>query len=220
MKRILLLVVCLMTSVAIYAQANKVYSCAYDGYVNMRQQPTTKSAKVGQFRNGPEGATVLENLGSWLKIRTANGITGYVLSRFVQDTPTVAYTGRVSADWVEGIWMSGFPITIYGNGYWETGNDWCFAKGYYIMQNNEVKLVTVLRLNDSYQWVKVSPYDEEVSILEIDEQRGTLGGNKKYHLPQTFSGPREEGYPSFHSIAELRARAKVVAEEVRKARGK
>lgn len=220
MKRILLFIVCLMTSVSIYAQ-ERVYSCAYDGFVNIRQQPTNQSAKLGQFRNGPDGATLLEDLGTWMKICTADGITGYVLSRYVQYTPTVAYTGRVSANWVEGIWPVGFEISIYNNGYWETGNDWCFAKGYWIMQNNEVKLVTVLQLNDNYQWVKVdTESSENIQILEIDEYAKTLGGVKKSYLPSTYNGYREGGYPGIYSLTELRAHGKSVGAEVRKAMGR
>jgi hypothetical protein len=153
-----------------------------------------------------------------MKICTADGITGYVMSQYVQKTPTVAYTGKVSANWVEGLWGS---YVIYNNGYWEAGNDWCNTKGYWIMQNNEVKLVTVLQLDGSFRWAKVDPDDSDnVEILEIDESAKTLGGYKKPYLPATYSGYKEHGYPDIFSIADLRARGKTIGAEVRKALGK
>ena len=36
-----------------------VYSNSYDGYLNVRAQPTTKSQVLGTLRNGPEGAVLL-----------------------------------------------------------------------------------------------------------------------------------------------------------------
>jgi hypothetical protein len=89
------------------------------------------------------------------------------------------------------------------------------------MQNNEVKLVTVLQLNDNYQWVKVdAESSENIQILEIDEYAKTLGGSKKLYLPATYSGYREQGYPSIYSLTELRAHGKSVGAEVRKAMGR
>lgn len=65
----------------------KVYSNAYDGYLNVRAQPTTKSQVVGKLNNGPEGAELLGVEGKWSKVRV-NGVEGYVSSAYVQSTPT------------------------------------------------------------------------------------------------------------------------------------
>ena len=40
--------------------SEKVYSNAYDGYVSIRVEPSSKSEKIGEFRNGPDGAILLE----------------------------------------------------------------------------------------------------------------------------------------------------------------
>ena len=68
----------------------KVYANAYDGFVNIRQAPQNKTPVLGVLRNGPEGAILLGIEGDWTKIN-CNGIVGYVLSKYVQDTPTKEY---------------------------------------------------------------------------------------------------------------------------------
>lgn len=68
----------------------RVYSNAYDGYVNIRQTPQSKAPIVGVLHNGPEGAVLLGTEGEWKKI-DCNGIVGYVYEKYVQDTPTEVY---------------------------------------------------------------------------------------------------------------------------------
>ena len=65
----------------------KVYSKAYDGYLNVRAQPTTKGQILGRLSNGPEGAELLGVEGKWTKVRV-NGVVGYVWSADLQSTPT------------------------------------------------------------------------------------------------------------------------------------
>ena len=68
----------------------KVYSNAYDGFVNIRQAPESDAPIVGVLRNGPEGAILLGTEGEWKHIN-CNGIEGYVFYQFVQDTPTEVF---------------------------------------------------------------------------------------------------------------------------------
>lgn len=156
MKRLLLLVL-MLQSATLFAQnanvkysgnakpGNKVYSCAYEGYVNMRPGPSYEAPKLTiKFKNGSTGAVLIQNLGEWMKI-DYNGKEAYIPSRFVQDEPTVAYTGNATASEIAGVWNVRGPyniINIYDNGYWMAfGNYFPLAYGYYIMQNNEVKLI-------------------------------------------------------------------------------
>ena len=67
-----------------------VYSNAYDGFVNIRQAPESKSPILGVLKNGPEGAILLGTEGEWKKI-DCNGIVGYVYEEYVQDSPTEVY---------------------------------------------------------------------------------------------------------------------------------
>ena len=71
-------------------QVSKVYSNAYDGYVNIRQAPLSNAPILGVLHNGPEGAVLLGVEGEWKKI-DCNGIVGYVYEKYVQDTPTEVY---------------------------------------------------------------------------------------------------------------------------------
>ena len=51
------------------ADENRVYSCAFDGYTNIRQEASSKAAAIGKLKNGPEGAEFLglEGDGIYLK---------------------------------------------------------------------------------------------------------------------------------------------------------
>ena len=162
MKRLLIVVLSVLLSTLTLSAQNanvkysgdaqpgeKVYSCAYDGFVYMRQTASFNAAKVGKFKNGPTGATLISNLGEWMEINY-NGVRGYVPSRFVQDEPTVACTGSATVNDITGMWRAGFfgPLSIYNNGYWSLfGNYFDVAYGYYILQNNEIKLIAVKEIS-------------------------------------------------------------------------
>lgn len=64
------------------ATTNLVFADSYDGFVNIRQQPSGKSAILGTLVNGGEGAVYLGSSGSWYKI-SLNGIVGYVKNDYV-----------------------------------------------------------------------------------------------------------------------------------------
>ena len=165
MKRLLIVVLSMLLSTLTLSAQNanvkysgdaqpgeKVYSCAYDGFVYMRQTASFNAAKVGKFKNGPTGATLISNLGEWMEINY-NGVRGYVPSRFVQDEPTVAYTGSATVNDITGMWYVGFfgPLSIYNNGYWSLfGNYFDVAYGYYILQNNEIKLIAVKEISPNH----------------------------------------------------------------------
>ena len=193
-----------------------VYSCAFEGHLNMRAQPSFSAKIVGKFRNGPHGAFRLKNLGGWSLVEV-NGVVGYVVSRYLQHTPTIPYTGRVGLSWIEGVWLcehhSG--ICIYNNGFWSAGYDYPSAMGYYVMQNNEVKLVTVIELNyDGPKWdwtgAKGLP-NEKGGIYKINERAGTLEGLTKngYCPPYEHEGEFE------YSLATFREEGEYVAKQVR-----
>lgn len=194
-----------------------VYSCAFEGHLNMRAQPSFKAKIVGKFRNGPHGAFRLKNLGGWSLVEV-NGVVGYVVSRYLQHTPTIPYTGRVGLSWIEGCWWlpcSGY--CIFNNGYWECGYNSAFAMGYYIMQNNEIKLVEVCHKPDAYRegWVKSNPNDpNNITILKINERACTLGEGSKMEFTPLDEGECDD-YPFIHSLSEFREHGEYVAKQVR-----
>lgn len=56
-----------------------VYCCSSDGFVNIREKPTTQSAILGKLTAGGRGAQVLDSSGKWWKVED-NAIKGYVHS--------------------------------------------------------------------------------------------------------------------------------------------
>lgn len=180
---------------------NRVFSCGYDGFVNMRGWPSYKSRVIAQFRNGPEGAALLEHRGEWTKI-DMGGIVGWVPTKYVWHTPTVAYTGYVDIDWVAGAWIDsgGYGFVLYSNGYWEYGYNFPVERGYYIMQNNEVKLVGVCTLRDAdtcadkWDWSgAIGSSNDSGLILKIDEITGKLGELEKSPFLTESEGEEYEG---------------------------
>ena len=158
-----------------------VYSRAYDGFVNIRKKPSFSAEIVGKFKNGPDGATLLENLGDWVKIDYF-GTVGYVLAKHVQRTPTVAFYGNVDGPWLEGIWQGSEAsdyayLFIYDNGTYEWGMEFATEQGRYILQNNEIKFTLVYDENGGNR-----PF---ANTLPIHKSSNRLGD---YHrIPYTSS---------------------------------
>lgn len=63
-----------------------VYSNCYDGYLNVRAEPSSKSQILGRLTNG-QGAELLGVEGNWCRVRV-NGVVGYVSNSYIQSTPT------------------------------------------------------------------------------------------------------------------------------------
>lgn len=163
----------------------RVYACAYDAFVNIREAPEAKAPILGVFRNGPEGAVLLGTEGEWTKI-DCNGIVGYVVSKYVQDTPTVAYTGTATLDDIAGIYTrpGGGGLYLWYDGTWESGYNWPNDWGHYILQNNEVKLIPTGTANgdpDPNSWEEYDKATSEANseVLPIDLAQHKVGENKK-----------------------------------------
>lgn len=108
------------TAEAIAAAGPKVYSNCYDGYLNVRAQPTTQSQILARLNNGPDGAELLGVEGSWSKVRV-NGVVGYVSSKYLQSTPTDPVyidASAVVGKWAQdcGLSNSYNILTINSNG--------------------------------------------------------------------------------------------------------
>lgn len=217
MKRFFLLLMAILllspsgiiaTEVSAQTNEKRIYSCAFDGFVNMREEPSSSAKKVGKFNNGPEGAVLLEHLGEWVKI-DASGTIGYVPTKYTQETPTIAYTGDVSVDWIEGIWkQGGTSLKIYNNGTWEKGYDFEQARGKYILQNNEIKFMTT-RSHDKMAFNEVLPINREENRLG-DYERGD------FLTPEEYEEMSEEDGYDYGSVSkeEFRAAGKQLLEEI------
>ena len=89
-----------------------VFSNSYDGYLNVRAQPSSKSQVVGTLHNGPNGAELLGVEGKWTKVRI-NGVEGYVWSANIQSTPTEPVHINASAVVGDWVWSNGSKINEY-----------------------------------------------------------------------------------------------------------
>ena len=49
-------------------------------------------------------------------------------------------------------------LNVFDNGYWERGYDYAFERGYYVLERDSIKFVTVCRLKDSDPWADVWVY--------------------------------------------------------------
>lgn len=99
-----------------------LYSNAYDGYVNIRQAPTTKSAIIGVLRNGEEFVEKIGEDGNWMAVEWENGI-GYVHKNMVGTKPWKAFNLNITADQIEGVY------------YADTGHDGILIDLYCIFSN-------------------------------------------------------------------------------------
>lgn len=106
------------TAEAVAPAGPKVYSNCYDGYLNVRAQPTTQSQILARLNNGPDGAELLGVEGSWSKVRV-NGVVGYVSSKYLQSTPTDPV--YIDASVVVGDWFGDCSgvLKIKSNGKFE-----------------------------------------------------------------------------------------------------
>lgn len=176
------------------ADENRVYSCAFDGYTNIRQEASSKAAAIGKLKNGPEGAEFLGLEGEWTKV-SLDGVEGYVFSKYLTDKPTKAVTIDVSADWLEGIWTENdysFYL-VFNNGkyvvYSINFNEGGYTeKGTWMLEEDGIKFTC------NWNFVEDSASSEE-TFLKINPS-GTIGEMKR--VPYTS----EEEYKQIMKEAE------------------
>lgn len=65
-------------------------------------------------------------------------------------------------------------LNVFDNGYWERGYNFPFERGYYVLERDNIKFVTVCRLKDADPWadvwVSVSPEEEgAVQVMSYSE---------------------------------------------------
>lgn len=83
-----------------------VYSNAYDGFTNIRQSTTTKSAIVGIFPNGSNAARYyswVSDNPNWYYIEFGN-VSGYVAKSQIGWSPTASVNLDIKGTWLQGTW--------------------------------------------------------------------------------------------------------------------
>ena len=159
-----------------------VYANAFDGFVNIRETAQAKAPILGVLRNGPEGAVLLGTEGEWTQV-DCNGIVGYVLSKYVQDTPTEPVDEGIDLRWLEGWWGSDEEdgcgcILIFDNGgYMDYSCMFCEGnftdKGSYKLEKTSIVLTPFACLDDIF---------DESKTLSIDPINKKIVGYHKQHF--------------------------------------
>ncbi|MBR6655072.1 MAG: hypothetical protein IKL20_00510 [Alistipes sp.] len=100
----------------------RIYSNAYDGFVNVRDAPTTKSTVLGKLRNGEDYLVQVGAEGNWIAVKW-HGMTGFVNKSVVGKNPWKPVYIDVSADEIAGCYFFDGDCTtllIFNNGKYAT----------------------------------------------------------------------------------------------------
>ena len=160
----------------------RVYSYAYDGYTNVRQSPTSKSAVLGKLRHGNEYAVAIGVVDNWIEVEYYDQI-GYVHKDHVSDTPSKPVTVDVDANWLTGCWSDyGYVYyLIYSNGkYTEEHQYGTMLHGKWHLEGNEIVLTSVY-VTERGKEFELKRGD--VQRLIINKAARTVGGMEKWNMP-------------------------------------
>ena len=159
-----------------------IYANAYDGFVNVRAQPSAKSAKLGKLKNGPSYLIKLGVEGNWTKVKWQNGV-GYVNSSLVGDTPWKPVTLNIDANRIEGQYsFNHSDLLIFSNGrYVGFWNCTPMEYGVWRFEGNEIVLTTKIVTEFEELWQLGYCVGNE-RRMEVDEQDSTLGSMFKRTL--------------------------------------
>lgn len=151
-----------------------VYSNAYDGFLNIREQPDTKSPIIGKIVNGPMGAVKMGEIGGWTIVKVGDTI-GYASSRYLQTEPTDEFTDKDMEKCIQGIWTTSTPMdqrqimlfqdNLFYEGYTLEGLCYC---GTWSVTGTVLSLHTVKSMSESYGWAE-DPHDEVWTIVSGDQ---------------------------------------------------
>ena len=90
----------------------RIYANAYDGFVNVRAQPSAKSAILGKLKNGDDYLVQLGVEGKWIKVKWQNTV-GYVNSSIVGYTPWKPVYLNIDGDSIEGVYGDDSKDEVY-----------------------------------------------------------------------------------------------------------
>jgi uncharacterized protein YgiM (DUF1202 family) len=149
-----------------------IYSNCYDGYLNIRSEPSAKSPVVGKVHNGPQGAELIRYQGNWAKVNVG-GVIGYIYKNYTQRTPTEPVF--VDPDFMIGAWgeddYHSKDLLIFENGtfaFWDESMDSFTAVGKWYLERYDIILCQ--SYNMLYDCV-----EREDTRLRIFVDRRTLG---------------------------------------------
>ena len=124
-----------------------VYCNSADGFLNIRETPSSKGRILGKFRNGPHGAVYLGESGNWTEI-DCNGLVGYVYTANLSYTPTKEVTVDIDEKWLMGPWYPSnkeYAYLIFNNGTYTVQYYYgTIAYGRYHLEGDEIVFETTM----------------------------------------------------------------------------
>ncbi|MBQ5647652.1 MAG: SH3 domain-containing protein [Alistipes sp.] len=182
----------------------RLYSNAYDGYVNIRQAPTTKSPILGRLFNGNDYIVQLGVQGNWHLVQW-QGTVGYAHKNMVGYSPWKPVNIYVEASWLEGAYgycgckTNHWSYIVFSDGrfvevgdYGYPGDD--YAYGTWVLEGSSIVLTTkyVTAFGKGVQGVKVG---KQVRFaVKINGQDTTIGDYEKYRLRDYTDLPEIQTY--------------------------
>ena len=121
----------------------RVYSNAFDGFVNIREQPSAKSAVIGILRNGEQCLERVKLLDKWVAVKYHDQV-GYIIKSAVGSTPCPAVDIDVDGDWLQGVYSTGYyAYLIYNNGSYAFVHQYgTVSYGTYMLDGHDIVLTT------------------------------------------------------------------------------
>ena len=166
---------------------NRMYSNSYDGYTNVRQSASAKSAVLGKLRNGNEYVNVIGQEGNWYEVEYYDMI-GYVHKDYVSRNPSQPVTVDVDAKWLEGVWgcYDGYQydhdyFLVFSNGkFVKDHSNGTIGYGRWRLEGNEI-VFTIKRLADWGEEINAASCGDTYR-LEIKKGARMLSGFAKHRL--------------------------------------
>ena len=164
----------------------RLYSNAYDGYVNVRQGPSTKTAVLGRLHNGSSSLVKKGVDGNWYKVDWY-GTDGYVHKNMVGTSSWPEVYLDVEADWFQGKYSFDgdgegiYYYYIFNNGKFAYVYDDSveLAYGTWRLEGNDILLTTKYVTDNAHN----AGYGPEgygnVERLRVSVSSGMIGSSSK-----------------------------------------
>ncbi len=171
----------------------RVYANAYDGFVNIRKSPTTKSPTLGRFKNGNDYVVVLGIQDNWYAV-SWHGVVGYVHKNMVGYTPWKPVFLDVTAEDIAGWYNLGYSsLLIFANGKYANIHQYGDMEyGLWKFEGTEIVLTTkhVTEYGKSFD----CRVGNEVRYGVDNHKKAVVVGQKQVLHPKSYYDQFDEEY--------------------------